>query len=187
MDDIEERAALARLKQGDITALDSLVRQYQVQAVRAATLITRDRALAEDIVQSAFIRAYEKIHQFDLERPFGPWFLRSVVNAALKATQRQARHSPLPMDNSTGEEVLLEDPGLDPEALFIQAETTAEIAQALRALSPQQRAALILRYYVGLNATEIAHALACSPSTVRQHLHRARRRLAHLLRRGPAV
>ena len=85
---MEEREAIARLNRGDIAGLETLVRQYQVQAVRTAYLITRDRALAEDIVQAAFLRVYERIGQFDTKRPFGPWFLRSVVNDAIKAATR---------------------------------------------------------------------------------------------------
>jgi RNA polymerase sigma-70 factor, ECF subfamily len=53
--------------------------------VRAACLITRDVALAEDVVQEAFLQAYRSIRHFDLSRPFGPWFMRSVVHAAVKA------------------------------------------------------------------------------------------------------
>ena len=86
-----ERAAIASLRAGDIGGLAALVERYQVQAVRTAYLIVRDRALAEDITQSAFIRAYERIGQFNLEAPFGPWFLRSVANDAIKAVERARR------------------------------------------------------------------------------------------------
>lgn len=68
-----------------------LVRRYQAQAVRVADLVVRDRALAEDIVEAAFRCAYKRIGRFDAARPFGPWFLRSVVNDALKAAARRAR------------------------------------------------------------------------------------------------
>ena len=69
---MEEAEAIARLKQGDVGGLEALVRGHQVQAVRTAYLITRDRALAEDVVQAAFVRAYERVGQFDSERPFDP-------------------------------------------------------------------------------------------------------------------
>jgi RNA polymerase sigma-70 factor (ECF subfamily) len=69
---MEEAEAIAQLRQGDVRGLDALVRGHQVQAVRTAYLITRDRALAEDIVQAAFVRGYERIEQFDTGRPFGP-------------------------------------------------------------------------------------------------------------------
>jgi RNA polymerase sigma-70 factor, ECF subfamily len=57
---MEESQAIARLKRGDIGGLEVLVRKYQAQATRTAFLIVRDRALAEDIVQAAFVRAYER-------------------------------------------------------------------------------------------------------------------------------
>ncbi len=86
---MDETSAIARLKRGDINGLEPLVIKYQTRAARTAFLITGDHALTEDIVQAAFLRAYEKIHQFDDQQPFGPWFLRIVANAALKAVQHQ--------------------------------------------------------------------------------------------------
>ena len=78
--DARERAAVDVLRRGDIAGLEILVRLHQVRAVRAAYLVTRDRALAEEVVQEAFVRAYDRIDQFDPGRPFAPWLLRSVVN-----------------------------------------------------------------------------------------------------------
>ena len=92
---MEEREAIARLKRGDIGGLEPLVRAHYVPVVRAAYLITRDHGLAEDIVQAAFVRAYERIGQFDAGRPFAPWFLRGVVNDATKLAARRARQVPL--------------------------------------------------------------------------------------------
>jgi RNA polymerase sigma factor (sigma-70 family) len=87
----DERDAIERLRRGDIGGLETLVRRYQLQATRAAYLIVRDRQLAEDIVCDAFLRCTERIHQFHTDRSFGPWFLRAVVNDALKAANRRAR------------------------------------------------------------------------------------------------
>lgn len=184
MDDMEERAAIVRLKAGNMRALDHLVRKYQVRAIRSATLITRDRALAEDIVQEAFVRAYERIDQLDLQRSFGPWFLKSVVNAALKAAMQQARQVPLADDEELEARMLI-DPEPGPEERLAQAELVDEIGQALDALSPKQRAAVVLRYYVGLSEAEMAEKLGSSPGTVKRHLYNARQRLAQLLRRVP--
>lgn len=61
----DERAAIRRLQQGDIRGLESLMLAGQVPAARVAYLITHDRDLAQDIVQSAFIRVYDRIGQFD--------------------------------------------------------------------------------------------------------------------------
>lgn len=181
---MEEQQAIALLKRGDIGGLETLVRKYQVQAVRAADLIVRDRALAEDIVQAAFLRAYERIGQFDVGRPFGPWFLRSVVNDAVKAAARRERQ--VPLDDETGEMVsladLLADPAPGPGELAEQAETRQAVWATLGELLPAQRAAIVLRYYLGLSEAELADELACPPGTVKWRLHAARKHLRALLR-----
>ena len=91
---MDEQQAIQRLKRGDIGGLEIFVNVYQVRAVRTAYLITRDVALAEDVVQDAFLQTYRSIRHFDQDRPFGPWFMRSVVNAAVKAAQKTARQVP---------------------------------------------------------------------------------------------
>lgn len=182
---MEEQEAITRLKRGDIGGLEALVRQYQVQAVRTAYLITRDRALAEDIVQAAFLRAYERIGQFDAGQPFGPWFLRSVVNDAVKAAARHERQVSLE-GSLEGEETsladLLADPGPGPDDLVEAAELRRTVWAALGKLPPAQRAAIVLRYYLNLSEAEMADELACPPGTVKWRLHAARERLRTLLR-----
>ncbi|MDP1779334.1 MAG: sigma-70 family RNA polymerase sigma factor, partial [Anaerolineales bacterium] len=89
MDDLQ---AIQRLKDGDIGGLEYLVARYQSKAVRAAFLITHDETLAEDVVQDTFVRIYHRISHFDLSRPFEPYLLRSVVNAALNVAQKADRH-----------------------------------------------------------------------------------------------
>lgn len=108
MPGIDEQQAITRLKQGDLDGMEILVRHYQVRAVYAAYLIVRDLGLAEEIVQNAFLQAADKIYQYDERRPFGPWFLRSVVNAAIKADKQQKRF--VPLDHSQNEET---DPLID--------------------------------------------------------------------------
>jgi len=87
---MDEAKAIAQLKAGNIDALRTLVNYHQVQAVQAAILITQDRATAEDIVQNAFLRCFERAELFDAARPFRPWFLRMVINDALKAACKQS-------------------------------------------------------------------------------------------------
>jgi RNA polymerase sigma-70 factor (ECF subfamily) len=182
---MEEQEAIARLKRGDIGGLEALVRKYQVQAVRTAYLIIRDRALAEDIVQTAFLRAYERIGQFDAGRSFGPWFLRSVVNDALKAVAHR-KHQVSLKASSEGEETsladLLADPAPGPDDLVEAAEIRRIVWDALGKLPPAQRAAIVLRYYLDLSGAEMADELACPPGTVKWRLHAARKRLRTLLR-----
>lgn len=177
---MEEGDAVARLKRGDISGLEYLVRKYQVEAVRVAYMVCRDRPLAEDIAQTAFINVYERIGSFDETRPFRGWFLRSVVNAALTASTRSRRTVSL-------ENTLLQDDAalarLDPalEEGIDSAEVSAAVSAALSQLPPQQRAAIVLRYYLGMSESEMSAQLNCAPGTGRWHLHKARRRLKTLL------
>jgi RNA polymerase sigma-70 factor (ECF subfamily) len=172
-----ERASIARLRDGDIGGLAALVETYQLHAVRTAYLIVRDRPLAEDITQAAFIRAYERIGQFDPEASFGPWFLRSVANDAIKAVERARRTTPLAEDGDGAPALLLVDPAAGPAALFEQAEDASVVWTLLGRLPAKQRAVIVLRYYVGLTDVEIADRLDVPRATVRWRLFAARDRL----------
>ncbi len=108
---MDERRAIERLKEVDPGGLEVLVKSHQVRAVRAAYLICRDRPLAEDVVQSAFVKAYERIGTFEAGRPFGPWFTRMVVNDAIKAASRRERTNRY---GGVSPDTLLEEPNTGP-------------------------------------------------------------------------
>ena len=190
---MDEKQAVTRLKHGDLAGLEVLVQLYQLQALRAACLIAGDRALAEDIVQTAFIRASERIGQFDSRRPFGPWFLRSVVNDAIKAAQRQKKLVSL---DAGGEEwtvpgdgsIDLTDPAPLPEEQLETRETSQAVWRALGQLPPGQRAAIVLRYYLGMSEAEMTEELRSPAGTVKWWLYAARQRLERQLQpfRPPA-
>ena len=177
---MDEKQAIARLKCGNIDGLEELVGIYQIQAVRAAFLIVGDRKHAEDIVQSAFIRASEKISQFDDQRPFGPWFLRSVVNDAIKAAKRQKREISLDVDDGEGI-LILTDPTSLPEDLLVAEETSHAIWRALLSLPPNQRSAIVLRYYLEMNEDEMSKKMQSPRGTIKYWLHAAKHRLRVLL------
>lgn len=178
-----ERNAIAQLQRGEIRGLEVLVGIYYTPALRAAYLVTHDRPLAEDVVQSAFIRAYERIGQYDATRPFGPWFLRGVVNSAANAVTRRARSVPLGPARSTEDDGQVDPPdrSLSPAELIERAETDAELWAALESLPPPQRAATVLHYFLEMPDADIAAQLGVPPATVRWRLHAARKRLRHLL------
>jgi len=180
----DERRAIERLRGGDIGGLETLVRRYQLRATRAAYLVVRDRQLAEDIVCDAFLRCYERIQQFHADRPFAPWFLRAVVNDALKAADRRARQVSLTSRSTLngptfGELLASPDPGPDLQAEF--AELRHQVQEALKRLTPRQRSAVVLHYFVGLSGPEIADELSSPLGTVKRRLHDGRSRLRALL------
>ncbi len=177
---MDEQQAIARLKQGDLGGLEALVKQHQVLAVHTAFLIVADRALAEDIVQSAFLKAADRIEQFDAQRPFRPWFLRMVVNESIKAARRQQRNPSLDMPSNA---ILawLADPAPGPQELVETNELRQEVWNALRQLSPEQRAVIVQRHFLEMDEAEMVQELRRPPSTVKWRLHTGRERLKALL------
>ena len=183
---MDEQEAIARIKRGDLSGLEELVLRYQARAVHAAYLIVQDRPTAEDVAQGAFLNAYQKISQFDDWRPFGPWFLQSVVNAAIKESNRQKRYVSLDVDVDEDESSLqiyeyLANPGPCPEEIVLRTETRQAVQLALTRLAPEQRAAIVMRYYLELSEAEMTRELHRSSSAVKWLLHAAKKRLRQLI------
>ncbi len=179
---MDERSAIRALKAGDIRGLEPLVERYTGPAVRAAFLIVRDRAAAEDVVQDAFVRAYKHIRSFDEASPFGPWFMRITVNQAITASRRWRRSSQ-GLEGGYGAALwrLESDHDDDPEQAAISAEQREYVWRAMGALPPKHRAVVVMKYYLQLSEDEISIALGVPRGTVKSRLHSARIRLKGLL------
>jgi RNA polymerase sigma-70 factor (ECF subfamily) len=181
---MDEQTAIQRLKNKDIGGLEYLVLAHQVKAVRTAYLITRDRALAEDVVQDCFINAYHSISGFDSTRAFEPWFMRSVVHAAVKSAQRFNRDVELDavMDSAWFEERFTRANQVEGqvEAVLFQKEVNAALAQ----LSPRQRAVIVQKYYLEMSEKEMAQDSDVANGTIKWLLNAARERLRKLLERS---
>lgn len=185
MDEYQERGAIQKLKSGDINALDTLVQAYQQRAIRAAYLVTQDQSLAEDVTQSAFVRAFQSIAHFDASRRFLPWFLRIVINLAVQSAQKQARNISLEDSDhpdSLRFESLLTDHFPNPETEVERREMEATVEHMLSQLTPDQRAVIVLRYYVDLSESTMSEMLCVPPGTIKSRLHAARQQLRSLIR-----
>jgi RNA polymerase sigma-70 factor (ECF subfamily) len=169
-DTVDEKQAIQQLKNGDISGLEFLVACYQVKAVRTAYLITRDPGLAEDIVQDSFLQAYRSIRGFDSARSFEPWFMRSVVNASVKAGD----------DAEDLFSQLVEQAELV-EAQVESIEVQNQIWDAMQKLSPRQRAVIVQRYFLDMSEKEMAEEAGSAVGTVKWMLNAARERLRGLL------
>ena len=181
---MEDQTAISRLKQGDLNGLETLVNRYQAQAVHAAYIILYDRSLAEDVVQTAFVKVAERIQQFDDERPFGPWLFRIVVNDALKLARKQKRN--VSLDEQLDEHTVqlaewLADPDPSPEQLVEQKETRHVILKAIQSLPPGQRAAIVMRYYLDMSMLDMSTEMERPLSTIKWWLRDARKRLRGLM------
>lgn len=180
---MDEREAIVTLKRGDLHGLEVLVGRYYLQAVRAAYLIVQDTGQAEDIVQTAFITASQKIAQLSSDR-FGPWFLRIVIHASIKAAEKQKRL--VPLDEETEEAAQsaakwLLDPSPTPETMVETDELRRDVWNAIGTLTPEQRAGIVLRYYLDMSEVEMAAEFNLPRSTIKWRLYAAREKLRALL------
>jgi RNA polymerase sigma-70 factor (ECF subfamily) len=181
---MEDQIAVSRLQQGDLSCLETLVHRYQARAVHAAYLIVYDRPLAEDVVQTAFIKVAERIQQFDNERPFAPWFFRIVVNDALKIAKKQKRQVSLdeqPDQHTAQLAKWLVDPCLQPPQVVEQKETRQIILKAIQSLPPGQRAVIVMRHYLDMSMADMSAKTGRPISTIKWWLRDARQRLRGLL------
>ncbi|UCD98958.1 MAG: sigma-70 family RNA polymerase sigma factor [Chloroflexota bacterium] len=181
---MDDHNAISRIKQGDLNGLEILVNQYQARAVHAAYLVLYDRGLAEDVVQTAFVKVAERIHQYDNERPFAPWFFRIVVNESLKVSKKQNRQ--VSLDRKVDEPTLqlanwLAESDPNPELLVEQREIRQMILKAIRSLPPGQRASIVMRYFLDMSMAEISADTGRPLSTVKWWLRDGRRRLKNLI------
>jgi RNA polymerase sigma-70 factor (ECF subfamily) len=178
---MDEHQAIQRLKKGDIGGLEFLVMSHQKKAMRTAFLITRDAGLAEDVVQDSFLQAYRAIGGFDETRPFEPWFLRSVVNASVKAMQKSAKQAEAWDDADESIFVDLVE-RVEPQVESIEFQN--QIWEAMQKLSPRQRAVIVQRYFLEMSENEMARESGSAIGTVKWTLNVARERLRILLGRS---
>ena len=180
---MDNQVAISRLKQGELDGLEMLVNRYQARTVRAAYLVVYDRASAEDIAQTAFIKVAERIHQYDESLPFAPWFFRIVVNDALKETQKQKRI--LPLDDLDEPAALLAewlvDSAPQPEQYLEDKQVRENLLKAIHSLPPEQRAVIVMQYYLNLSEADMSSKMNRPLSTIKWWLRDARKRLRDLL------
>ena len=168
-----------KILRGDKRAVNQFCRKYQKPLLSFVRKRTKNNQDAEDIVQETFIRLYQRIRQFDESRPFKPYLMRSVVNAALNAMRRDGKSISLDADPALLETLLEEAASIETQVEFTQ--LSHEILHALSKLSPRQRAVIIQRYYLEMSEQEMAQALDAAPGTIKWLLHAARNRLRDLL------
>ena len=181
---MEEKEAISRIKQGDLTGLEELVNRYQVKAVYSAFLIVQDRMLAEDVAQNAFIKVAEKAHLFDSTRPFAPWFFRIVVNDAIKIARHEKSLKGIeeePDDAIKGLAEWLMSPNPLPEQQVEINESRQKLRLAMNTLNPEQRAVVVMRYYLQIPEDEMSVRLGKPLTTVKWWLRAARKQLKYLL------
>lgn len=178
MDELTDETLVARSLRGDVEAYGELVSRYQTSVFNVCYRLMGERQGAEDQSQEAFLRAYQRLETFDLERPFGPWIRTVAANLCLNELRgSRPFHEPL-------EEERQEWPSAgakSPEEQLQRSEQAEAVREAILELPPHYRAVIELRHFGGLSYKEIARAMGQSLSQVRTHLYRARNTLAERL------
>lgn len=176
MGDEEADASLAaRSVAGDRAAFGALVGRYAAQARRVARAVLGDPDEADDAAQDGFLSALVKLAQYDARRPFGPWLMRIVANAATDRRRRGRVRRAEPLDPS------LVGGGPRPDAAAIQSALGDRLRSALAELPARRRAAVVLFDVEGYSHAEIAGILGIPEGTVRSEVFHGRRRLRALL------
>ncbi len=161
-------AALVRAAQrGSEEAFSRLFARHWPMAHRAAWLVVRDGATAEDVAQEAFVAAARALQRFDRRRPFAPWLHRIVVNRAIDAARARRVRAVV---GEPVEAMLATEPA--PQAAGAGSFSEAVVA-ALSTLSPEHRAVVVLRHLLEYTPGEIARLLDLPRGTVNSRLRRA--------------
>ncbi|MEW2080635.1 sigma-70 family RNA polymerase sigma factor [Streptomyces sp. NPDC005283] len=178
---VDEAAVIARVRAGEPEAYAELVRAHTNVALRAAVAFGAG-ADAEDVVQSAFLKAYQSLGRFRDGAAFRPWLLRIVVNETRNTVRSAVRLRALAGREALllGSEPLIPE-SADPAVAAVAEERKALLRAALDELSEEQRQVVTYRYLLEMDEAETAEALGWPRGTVKSRLNRALRKLGRLL------
>jgi len=171
---LSDRDLIQRARRGDADAFGELVTRHQVSVFNVCYRILHERTEAEDMAQETFLRAHDRLDQFDDERPFGPWIRRVAANVCLNHLESQRVTAQLDEERDA-------DESQRPETQAEVREQSEQIRGALAALPAQYRVVVELRHFQELSYDEIAAELNIPLSDVKSHLFRARKLLAEKL------
>ncbi len=182
----DESVLVNAARKGDITAFEELVRRYDRNVFRIAQHITQNREDAEDVVQDAFLKAYQNLGQFQGQSKFYTWLVRIAVNEALMRLRRRRpeRMVSLDEDVKTEEDSMpreIADWTPNPEQQYNQAELKDILSRTIQGLPTSFRTVFVLRDVEGLSTEETAEALGLSIPAVKSRLLRARLQLRERL------
>jgi len=173
-------------RRGSVAAFNTIVKRYDNKLLRIAQTVTHNREEAEDAVQEAFFKAYQKLDQFHENAQFSTWMIRIVLNESLMRLrkQRRAREESLDSKFSTESSVLprdLADLSPNPHEFYGTVEFGEILIKCLGSLQPRLRVVFVLRHIDELSVSETCEALSLSAVAVKSRLFRARRQLRERL------
>jgi len=184
----DEAPLLARARAGDGEAFAELISRYERNILRLARNITQNREDAEDVLQDAFLKAYEHLDQFQGNSKFYTWVVRIAVNESLMKLRKRKSDKTVSMDVpvETGEESVAREIAIwdeNPEQRYGREELRVILEKAVESLALPYRTVFALRDIEELSTEETAAALGLSIPAVKSRLLRARLQLRDKLTR----
>lgn len=178
--DESDAAAVQRAREGDTDAFRALVDRHSRRVFNVAYRMTSNEHDAEEVVQNAFLKAYENLAQFDGRARFGTWLYRIAVNCAHDVMRRRQRHHRRRLDEDPRQapaylDVPTSDP--DPARLAHSSEIQEAIASSMDRLSEQERAAFVLRHFEGMSIREIGRVMGTGDSATKNAIFRGVQKL----------
>jgi RNA polymerase sigma-70 factor (ECF subfamily) len=171
-----------RVLEGDLVLFELLMRRHNQRVYRAIRSILRDDGESEDVMQEAYVRAYEHLAQFEGRAQFSTWLTRIAVNEALRRLAERGRLDPLDEEQSEGEDgtmAAFQSNSPTPESNASNSELKDLLEEAILALPVTYRAVTVLRDMEEMSTAETAEVLSLTETNVKVRLHRA-----HELLRG---
>lgn len=173
---------IATRDHGDQEAFAEIVYSFQDAVYNLCYRMLNERTEAEDATQEAFIRAFNNLHRYDVNRSFKTWLLSIASNHCIdRLRKRRLKYLSLdePLPSNMQMALSSENPG--PEAVAVQNEHSSYIQALLDDLSPDDRAGIVLKYWYDYSYAEIAEVLDTTESAIKSRLFRARRALAEMM------
>lgn len=175
-----DEEVVERVKAGDTALYEIIMRRYNQRLYRVARAILHDDAEAEDVMQDAYVRAYQHLYQYAGRAPFSAWLTRIAVHQALARLRSRNRTEQLQEVAQDGElSMKAVETSLDPEQSASKAELGHLLEEAVLSLPERFRTVVMLRDVEELNTSETAAALDLSEENVKVRLHRG-----HAMLRG---
>jgi RNA polymerase sigma-70 factor (ECF subfamily) len=179
----EDRRLISECLNGRRAAFGELMRRYQERLYNTVYRIVDNAEDAADVVQDAFLNAYQSLNSFKGDAEFFTWLYRIAFNTAISLKRKRRAVLRLDWDGgaSAGLEPVDESAFSEPGSSMERSEDEATLQGALNRLSPEHRAVLVLKEIEGQKYEDIAEILEVPIGTIRSRLHRARLELRELL------
>ncbi len=187
-DHVADEDLVRLIRGGDAALYEILMRRYNQRIYRIAVTILRNDAEAEDVMQEAYVRAYQHLGDFAGEAKFATWLTKIAVYEALARLRLQAKRSNGPSSDMEGELMnTVRSDERNPESQAYDRELRSVLERAIDSLPDTYRSVFVLRVVEGLDVNDTAAALDIGVEAVKTRLHRGRALLRKELERRAGI